>query len=106
MEEVKNTNECSICYYHYNKDLLPHFSCAETHKTASVFNVCQSCFFRWIHGEINSDNVGFKHVRCNCSVFINYDDIKQVLSPAQFESYDDAITKAALERDTKNIGKP
>jgi hypothetical protein len=84
--------------------MLPYFSCRETHNSGNNFNVCQPCFFRWIHGEISSDNIGFrKRIRCDCRERIGHNDIKRVLSPAQFQSYDDALTKIVLEKDFKNV---
>jgi hypothetical protein len=99
-----NVAECYFCGYTFHRD-FPHFSCREVHphqEGTERFNICQACFFQWIHGEVRSDNVGFQSRHCICKGEITFDDVKRVFSPYQFEMYDNAMTKAALEKD-KNV---
>lgn len=89
--------ECAFCYHFFGSD-LPHLDCSVAHNNPGArFNVCQPCLFGWLHGESNADNVGFRRVRCNCHAVLRHDEIKAVLSEDQFEQYDTAMTKSALE---------
>lgn len=106
-QRPENALECSFCYYAFHKD-MPHYSCSEMHPEAQTggFDVCQACFFRWMHGEFRADNVGFVARRCRCNQRVSYEEVKQVLDPAQFEAYDQALTHAVLSRDEKVLHCP
>ena len=106
-QEIPNTSFCVICYYTFSND-LPHASCRELHKENSDYAVCQACFFQWVHGEIgDSDNVGFRMgFRCRCGRQFTHQQIKDVLDEEQFERYDAARTKMALERMNDTIYCP
>jgi hypothetical protein len=93
-----NTSTCQICYYTFSNN-LPHLSCRDMHGEDNVdSHICQACFFLWIHGEIRSDNVGFRNrVRCRCGQKFTHEEIKSVLDPQQFEQYDYAMAKMCLE---------
>jgi len=96
-EAPPNTSNCVICFYTFSND-LPHISCRDLHCQEVDYFICQACFFLWIHGEINSDNVGFrKKIRCRCGQSFTHQQIKNVLDPDQFERYDAATAKMALE---------
>lgn len=108
MEEPQippNAKECAFCYHHFHED-MPHFSCNDLHRTGSRFAVCQPCFFAWLHGENNADNVGFRTIRCNCGTTIAHQEIKNILAEDQFQQYDKAITNTALEGMTNIIYCP
>lgn len=78
---------------------MPHADCSEMHPgpLRQRYIVCQPCFFRWVHGDIRADNIGFRHVRCQCGTTFSHEEIRSILAPDQFEEYDAAMTKAALE---------
>jgi hypothetical protein len=102
-----NVAECNFCAYTFHRD-MPHLSCKMIHNNpqSARFEICQACFYQWIHGEVRSDNVGFQRRRCACGTVISFDDVKNILSPYQFEMYDEAMTKAMLEKDPKVLYCP
>ena len=106
-----NVLDCVFCYYSFHRD-LPHFSCDEHHQQhrqkqrLRYDDICQACFFRWIHGEFAADNVGFVKRRCGCGALISHEVVKAVLDPAQFEAYDRAMTHATLSRDKRVLYCP
>ena len=96
-DQPPNTSICAFCYYTFSNE-LPHISCRDMHHENLQFAICQACFFQWVHGERNSDNVGFvDRILCRCGKPFTHDDIKSVLAPDQFEEYDAAMTKMTLE---------
>ena len=66
------TRNCNFCFDMFWKG-MPHVDCARMHPghfermhpghSEYRFHVCQPCFFQWIHGEVQSDNVGFRKIR-------------------------------------------
>lgn len=97
--------QCNFCHDLFSEE-MPHFSCTRVHGGNREFNVCQICFFQWVHGEIRADNVGFRKRSCSCGERISHVQVQAVLEPNQFAAYDDALTRATLARDTSVIHCP
>ena len=98
IQQPPNTSNCVVCYYTFSND-LPHISCRELHGGDTDYAVCQECFYQWLHGEINSDNIGFRsRVNCICNMSFTHQQIKDVLDPEQFVRFDTAMTKSRLEQ--------
>ncbi len=93
-EAQLDVKECSICTYSFHTD-LPHFSCKEAHGT----NICQPCFYSWVHGDIRADNAGFQQRSCSCGAMISHEEVHAVLDPEQFKQYDAATLRYVLSKD-------
>jgi hypothetical protein len=95
-KRYKNIRECGYCLYTFSTD-YPHYYCVDCQQT-----VCQVCFVRWTSGHIHADNFGFRTLSCRCGQDIDYNEVKSIFPPDEFEKYDAALMRFALEKD-KNV---
>lgn len=109
---MEERDTCCGCYEHVDADAETYYSCFEVHgdTARNVFGrdwfMCHPCFYRWIHGEMSADNIGFVTRQCRCGIEITYDNIKSVLDAEQFALYDEALVAAELSRDKRVLPCP
>lgn len=84
--EEPKTFTCSVCYFDYPQNELPHFQCPSEVHEGLPRELCQQCFYRWISSS-NQDNRGFRKVSCNCGREVQMDEVRAVLTNEQFSEY-------------------
>lgn len=87
--------ECSVCYEEKTLNQFPDSSAVSTH--SHQLNTCLECYSHHIAAQIETQA---EHVRCpDCREELNFDEIRILTSTTVFTVYEQALSKAFIERD-------